>query len=181
MFEGASKQSPDLKNYTAPGPHPRFLNSWIRHCDLSIHKRSEIRSKFHYISFFSFDLYLNIIRIGQQAFCLFKPSPHYFTENKLWILSFKLLYTFFVCHVVNFEFTRRMWIQIYTPPVNLKFTTWHLCHLSISLNILVVFTIMFKVIDIKKYFFHTYSLFSNYAVIGDTYKCISWWISMVTK
>ena len=31
MCEGASKQSPDLKNYTAPGPRLRFLNSWIRH------------------------------------------------------------------------------------------------------------------------------------------------------
>ena len=27
----ASKQSSDLKNYTAPRPRPRFLNFWIRH------------------------------------------------------------------------------------------------------------------------------------------------------
>ena len=31
MCEGASKQSPDLKNYTATGPQPPFLNFWIRH------------------------------------------------------------------------------------------------------------------------------------------------------
>ena len=31
MCEGASKQSPDLKNYTALGLRPRFLNSWICH------------------------------------------------------------------------------------------------------------------------------------------------------
>ena len=38
ICEGTSKQSPDLKNYTAPGLRrdrvPRFLNSWIRHCKL---------------------------------------------------------------------------------------------------------------------------------------------------
>ena len=32
IYEGASKQSPDLKNYNAPGPRPMFQNSWIRHC-----------------------------------------------------------------------------------------------------------------------------------------------------
>ena len=30
MIEGASNQSPDLKNYTAPGPLPLLKNSWIR-------------------------------------------------------------------------------------------------------------------------------------------------------
>ena len=35
MREGASEQSSDLKNYTAPGPRPRFLNFWIRYCILS--------------------------------------------------------------------------------------------------------------------------------------------------
>ena len=36
--EGASKQFPDLKNYTAPGPRPppRFLYSWIRHCSACV-------------------------------------------------------------------------------------------------------------------------------------------------
>ena len=31
MCEGASKQSQNFKNYTTPGPRPRFINSWIRH------------------------------------------------------------------------------------------------------------------------------------------------------
>ena len=30
MREGASNQSPDLKNYTVPGPRPLLKNSWIR-------------------------------------------------------------------------------------------------------------------------------------------------------
>ena len=34
-YEGASKQSPDLKNYNTPGPRPMLQNSWIRHCLLS--------------------------------------------------------------------------------------------------------------------------------------------------
>ena len=32
MREGELKQSQDLKNYTAPGPRPRFINPWIRRC-----------------------------------------------------------------------------------------------------------------------------------------------------
>ena len=37
MCVGASNQSPDLKNHTAPGPRPQFLNPWIRHCKLCLH------------------------------------------------------------------------------------------------------------------------------------------------
>ena len=36
-MKGHQNQSPDVKNHTAPGPRPQFLNPWIRHCKLCLH------------------------------------------------------------------------------------------------------------------------------------------------